>query len=251
MKVLVAEDRPTVRTKVIRLLRKAGFETEGTGDSAEVVEVQLRSPVDIILMDMLWDHEDLPPDNPDGLEISQQIRKLDPYVYIMAVTAYKEEYENDDTEGVVDRWFEKPLWPSPRTEEFLTAVRESAAEVQDRYISVWLSAVESLQGNQVEDQLITGLADLQALLRRQPASGSSMQQEIVELAKLRVLSNMARAFQGSKETYTKLLKTFARAIPKQRSLLRSLDAQSIGRVIQEYSDDLKELRRMRDGEGIE
>jgi DNA-binding response OmpR family regulator len=122
--ILVVEDDPIIRQTVDYALRRAGFSTRASGDGIEALQMATESAPDLILLDLM-----LP--GIDGFEFAQHIRRTDPEVAIVMVTALGE--ERDKVRGLdagADDYITKPF----SMEELLARVRANLRRVRERAV---------------------------------------------------------------------------------------------------------------------
>jgi DNA-binding response OmpR family regulator len=122
--ILVVEDDPIIRQTVDYALRRAGFTTRTSGDGVEALRMARETPPDLILLDLM-----LP--GIDGFEFADQVRRSDPDVAIVMVTALSE--ERDTVKGLdagADDYVTKPF----STEELLARVRANLRRVRERAV---------------------------------------------------------------------------------------------------------------------
>jgi len=82
MKVLIADDDPTIREVVSHLVADAGYEVLSASGGAEALESIVREKPEIVLTD--WMMPEI-----DGVELCRRIRAVgpgEPYVYVILVT---------------------------------------------------------------------------------------------------------------------------------------------------------------------
>jgi DNA-binding response OmpR family regulator len=120
--VLVVEDDPIIRQTVDYALTRAGFDTL-TADHGEVgLEVARMSQPEVVLLDLM-----LP--GMDGYRVAAELRKVDPEVAIIMVTALSE--DRDKVRGLdagADDYLTKPF----SMEELLARVRANLRRVRER-----------------------------------------------------------------------------------------------------------------------
>jgi DNA-binding response OmpR family regulator len=130
--ILVVEDDPIIRQTVDYALRRAGFETRTSGDGLEALAMATTTRPDLILLDLM-----LP--GIDGFEFASQVRRTDPDVAIVMVTALGE--ERDKVRGLdagADDYITKPF----SMEELLARVRANLRRVRERAV---IEAEETLR----------------------------------------------------------------------------------------------------------
>jgi two-component system, OmpR family, alkaline phosphatase synthesis response regulator PhoP len=84
--VLVVEDDPTLRLGLTKTLRSAGFKVESAIDGAAGLERALALRPDLVLLDVM-----MPKMN--GFEVCEEIRRVDPDVPVLMLTAKGEEHD--------------------------------------------------------------------------------------------------------------------------------------------------------------
>ena len=122
--ILIVEDDPIIRQTVDYAMRRAGFTTRMSGDGYEALQMARAQAPDLILLDLM-----LP--GLDGFEFASQIRKTDPEVAIVMVTALGE--ERDTVRGLeagADDYVTKPF----SMEELLARVRANLRRVRERAV---------------------------------------------------------------------------------------------------------------------
>lgn len=130
--ILVVEDDPIIRQTVDYALRRAGFETRTSGDGVEALGLVRDASPDLILLDLM-----LP--GIDGFEFASRVRRDDPDVAIIMVTAMGE--ERDKVRGLdagADDYITKPF----SMEELLARVRANLRRVRERAV---LDADETIE----------------------------------------------------------------------------------------------------------
>lgn len=121
-RILVVEDDPVIRQTVEYALKRAGFETDTSGDGAEALEMARAAPPDLILLDLM-----LP--GLDGYSFAQELRSSDKTTAIIMVTALDQ--ERDKVRGLdagADDYITKPF----SMEELLARVRANLRRVRER-----------------------------------------------------------------------------------------------------------------------
>ena len=122
--ILVVEDDPIIRQTVDYALRRAGFTTRTSGDGVEALLMAQDEPADLILLDLM-----LP--GIDGFEFASRIRRTDPEVAIIMVTALSQ--DSDAVRGLdagADDYITKPF----STDELLARVRANLRRVRERAV---------------------------------------------------------------------------------------------------------------------
>jgi len=122
--ILIVEDDPIIRQTVDYALRRAGFSTHASGDGIEALQMARDVRPDLILLDLM-----LP--GIDGFEFACQIRKTDPDVAIVMVTALGE--ARDTVRGLdagADDYVTKPF----SMDELLARVRANLRRVKERAV---------------------------------------------------------------------------------------------------------------------
>ena len=77
--ILLVDDDDLSRGAVHKMLERTGYVVHSTGIGQEAVEHYRRQPSDLVITDLIM------PDL-DGLEIIQQLRRIDPAVRVLAIS---------------------------------------------------------------------------------------------------------------------------------------------------------------------
>jgi len=78
--IVVVEDNLALQDLMVDHLLKGGYSVRGVSDAEELAEVMAEERVDILLLDI-----NLPGE--DGLSIASRLRKVNPHLYIVMMTA--------------------------------------------------------------------------------------------------------------------------------------------------------------------
>lgn len=81
VRILLAEDDPSLRLFLTNALKKAGHVVDSFGDGDEAVEALQRTPYDLVLTDIVMP-------GTDGIELARRAAELDPAVKIMFITGF-------------------------------------------------------------------------------------------------------------------------------------------------------------------
>jgi CheY-like chemotaxis protein len=79
IRILLVDDDDMSRGAIHKMLERAGYAVESTSDGDEVIRMYGRQAADLVITDLIM------PDK-DGLEIIQDLRKLNPKVRILAIS---------------------------------------------------------------------------------------------------------------------------------------------------------------------
>ncbi|MBX7102957.1 MAG: response regulator transcription factor [Gemmataceae bacterium] len=79
-RIVVVEDEPAIRRGVVDVLRVSGYQVDEAADGKTGLDLSTSSPVDLVLLDLL-----LP--QMDGLEVLRGIRKKQPTLPVIILTA--------------------------------------------------------------------------------------------------------------------------------------------------------------------
>ena len=99
--ILLADDDPSVRTMVGRVLEMEGSEVLPASSGREAVSQYLHGPPDVVLLDLNMPEK-------DGWEAWQLMNSLHPFVPVIVITARPNQYEHADRLRI-DGLMEKPL----------------------------------------------------------------------------------------------------------------------------------------------
>jgi len=86
MNILLAEDDTGTRESIVEILNQDGFQVVAACDGKEAIELWGESTVDIVLLDIMMPEK-------TGYEVCREIRKSDPSVPVMFVSAKSEEVD--------------------------------------------------------------------------------------------------------------------------------------------------------------
>jgi DNA-binding NtrC family response regulator len=78
-RVLVVDDETEIRTMVLHMLNRDGYEAVGAGEGGEAVRLQRIAPADLIITDLIMPGQ-------EGLETIMEIRRLFPKTKIIAMS---------------------------------------------------------------------------------------------------------------------------------------------------------------------
>jgi two-component system KDP operon response regulator KdpE len=134
--ILIVEDDPIIRQTVDYAVRRAGFTTRTSGDGVEALQMARAAHPDLILLDLM-----LP--GIDGFEFASQIRRTDPDVAIIMVTALGE--ERDTVRGLdagADDYITKPFNIRELAARIRAAVRRSSASRIDPDAAICIGKIE-------------------------------------------------------------------------------------------------------------
>jgi CheY-like chemotaxis protein len=79
IRILLVDDDDMSRGAIHKMLERAGYAVESTSDGDEVIRMYGQQAADLVITDLIM------PDK-DGLEIIQDLRKLNPKVRILAIS---------------------------------------------------------------------------------------------------------------------------------------------------------------------
>ncbi len=78
-RILLVDDDDMSRQAVHRMLERAGFTVESTGNGHQAIESYKAGEIDLVITDLIMPEV-------DGLEIIQEIRRKDPAAKILAIS---------------------------------------------------------------------------------------------------------------------------------------------------------------------
>jgi CheY-like chemotaxis protein len=79
IRILLVDDDDMSRGAIHKMLERAGYAVESTSDGDEVIRMYGQQEADLVITDLIM------PDK-DGLEIIQDLRRLNPQVRILAIS---------------------------------------------------------------------------------------------------------------------------------------------------------------------
>ena len=86
MKILLAEDDPVTRESIVEILSIDGFQVIAAADGHEAIDLWTKNAADLVLLDIMMPGK-------TGYEVCRSIRKNDPTVPVMFVSAKSEEID--------------------------------------------------------------------------------------------------------------------------------------------------------------
>jgi two-component system nitrogen regulation response regulator NtrX len=100
-KILIVDDDASVRESLAKVLREAGYEVAIAGDSDKALEIFLRAPIDLLLLDL-----GLP--TKSGWEVFERMTRENPLLPVIIITGQANQYNVAVAAGV-GALIEKPL----------------------------------------------------------------------------------------------------------------------------------------------
>lgn len=82
-KVLIVDDQFGIRILLSEVLQKEGYQTFQAANGVQALEITRKDPPDLVLLDMK-----IP--GMDGIEILKRMKKIDPDIRVIIMTAYGE-----------------------------------------------------------------------------------------------------------------------------------------------------------------
>ena len=117
-RVLVVDDDQVVGQSFERVLNAKGYKVDTAMSGREAFEKYAGADFDMVFMDLKMP-------GPDGLEIAQRIKEMNPWLPIVVVTGYGSQEQEEKAKAIgVAEFLHKPLTPS--------AIEEVAARVTER-----------------------------------------------------------------------------------------------------------------------
>ena len=158
--IVVVEDNLALQDLMVDHLLKGGYSVRGVSDAEELAEVMAEEQVDILLLDI-----NLPGE--DGLSIATRLRKVNPHLYIVMMTARTS--EKDKTVGYesgADIYLTKPASPAEVSAAISSVYRRiQAQETHDPKMTLDVQKMQvtgrlaSVNVGAMEMALIKGLAE--------------------------------------------------------------------------------------------
>lgn len=117
-RVLVVDDDQVVGQSFERVLQGKGYKVDTALSGREAFEKYAGADFDMVFMDLKMP-------GPDGLEVAQRIKEMNPWLPIVVVTGYGSQEQEEKAKAIgVAEFLHKPLTPS--------AIEEVAARVTER-----------------------------------------------------------------------------------------------------------------------
>jgi DNA-binding response OmpR family regulator len=105
-RILIIDDEPVVVQMLQRFLERNGFDVSSANDGAVGMDLQRRSPVDLVITDILMPGK-------EGFETIREMRRMSPGIKIVAISGggrnEPQTYLRFATTFGADRAFAKPL----------------------------------------------------------------------------------------------------------------------------------------------
>ena len=130
MRVLVVEDEPALRSYLVPLLERAGYQAEAVDSGAEAVSRVLDRRPDLVLLDV-----GLP--DISGLEVCREIRKLPGYLPVIMLTGL--DAREDELRGFevkADDYITKPVVPETLLARIRAVLRLASAMGEGQQVSL-------------------------------------------------------------------------------------------------------------------
>jgi CheY-like chemotaxis protein len=119
-RVLVVDDDQVVGKSFERVLGEKGYKVDTALNGREAFEKSAGADFDMVFMDLKMP-------GPDGLEIAQRIKEMNPWLPIVVVTGYGTQADEEKAKAIgVAEFLHKPLTPAA-IEEVAARVTEHAA----------------------------------------------------------------------------------------------------------------------------
>jgi CheY-like chemotaxis protein len=117
-RVLVVDDDQVVGQSFERVLGGKGYKVDTAMSGREAFEKYAGADFDMVFMDLKMP-------GPDGLEVAQRIKEMNPWLPIVVVTGYGSQEQEEKAKAIgVAEFLRKPLTPA--------AIEEVAARVTER-----------------------------------------------------------------------------------------------------------------------
>lgn len=166
MRVLVVEDEPALRSYLVPLLEREGYQAEAVETGAEAVRSVLDRRPDLVLLDV-----GLP--DLSGLQVCREIRKLPGYVPVIMLTGL--DAREDELRGFevkADDYITKPVVPETLLARIRAVLRLAGTAGEGQQISLGGVEVDLMAREARRDGVALGLApkefDLLAFLLEHP-----------------------------------------------------------------------------------
>lgn len=141
--VLVVEDDPTLRLGLTKTLRSEGFRVEVAKTGPEGIELARKEPPDLVLLDVM-----LPGLN--GFEVCEELRRSDPDLPILMVTAKGE--EQDKVRGLklgADDYIVKPFGVAELCARVHAALRRKRAREAESTVVAFADVTVDFRAHKV------------------------------------------------------------------------------------------------------
>lgn len=159
MKILIAEDNPTARLLLVKIMKKSGHKVYEAEDGLKAWEILENDTIDILITDWVMP-------NMDGLSLCKKIRtrsqSLDIYTYIIVITGKNKRKDLIEVfESGADDYITKPFDPAEVRSRISTA--ERIIELENRHRSdkiVLINRSNDLDSKIRELNCLYGISDM-------------------------------------------------------------------------------------------
>ncbi len=117
-KILIVEDSPFIIKFIDTILKKKGYETDAVEDGKSAIEKTRKESFDMVLLDLKL------PDM-DGIKVLREIKKINPKIPVIMLSAYdREKIQKEIPQGVASGFLPKPF----KSGELIEIVEENLKE---------------------------------------------------------------------------------------------------------------------------
>lgn len=116
-RILVIDDEREIRTLIVKVLSRAGYEVQTAVDGKEGVKLYRESPSDLVITDLIMP-------NQEGIETIIQLRRDFPEVKIIAISGGNKYRSEPNLTNAVALGAKRALAKPFNIEELLEAVRD-------------------------------------------------------------------------------------------------------------------------------
>jgi CheY-like chemotaxis protein len=231
MKVLIADDEIRVRKAFEKLLLEENYEVITAVDGKDAVSKHKKYQSDIIFMDMQMPHW-------NGLIASEKIRLFDPIVPIIALTNFVDEYQEKDTNSVIDHWTQKSdAIYEDKIDFLLDLIKFNNKKVFQSRMSEWITNIESNDILNEETDFLKAVKCLKNLLISKDGGGSL--ERLMDLTTLSVFVNLSSIFKKFPKEYYRLMNLLQYEMPEQHLIKSKIKQSNILKLIEDFDDDIK------------
>lgn len=135
-KILIVEDEKGTSVPVKEALELYGYEADVAEDGAEGMELFRKNTYDLVLLDLKMPKM-------TGEEVLKKIRQIDPYVYVIIYTNYREFEEIKELTNMgIDGYINKG--PNAELQELIDIIKEKLDPLDEEGVKKLIGGIEEL-----------------------------------------------------------------------------------------------------------
>lgn len=235
MDVLVVDDEADIRKFVTRAIEKSGFRVRAVASGREAINTQRTHRAEVMVLDMKM------PDL-DGPATLAAIREFDRDLPVIALTAFRDDYEDEAQPYGVREWIAKPPAKLATKRRLLACIREACTEVRTRRVQRIVDEVcRQRQGAMPED-----IEWAQKILDPTLDSPGGGQERTIALAQVAMISNALRGFSGEEKALEQLLILVGSTVPDLERTVATLAEGELAEIAEQYRSAYRQYSELMD-----